>query len=60
MKVKELIDRLTKCDQELEVFAGYAIDDPLRDVTLVENLLQITLSDNKIEQNSVVLRLGSE
>ena len=58
MKVKELVDRLKKCDQELEVFAGYATDNPITDVTLVENLLQITLSDNEIEQNSVVLRLG--
>ena len=58
MKVKELIERLKKCDQELEVFAGYTTDNPITDVTVVENLLQITLSENEDEPNSVVLRLG--
>lgn len=58
MVVKDLIERLKKCDQNLEVFAGYATDNPITDVTLVENILQITLSNNEEEPNSVVLRLG--
>lgn len=59
MKVNELIERLKKCNQELDVFAGYDGDDPLTDVTSVDNLLQITLSKNE-DQNSVVLRLGTD
>lgn len=59
MIVKDLIERLKKCDQDLQVFAGYATDNPITDVTLVENILQITLSDNEDEPNSVVLRLGN-
>lgn len=58
MTVKELINKLEKCDQDLEVFAGYATDNPVTDAILVENLLQITLSDNENEPNKVVLRLG--
>lgn len=58
MKVNELIEKLKKCNQELDVFAGYEGDDPIKDANSVDNLLQISLSD-KEEQNSVVLRLGS-
>lgn len=57
MKVKELILKLQKCDQELEVFAGYSGDNPLTDVTEVTSILQITMFDKK-EENTVVLRLG--
>lgn len=59
MKVNELIERLKKCKPELNVFAGYEGDDPIKDVTSVDNLLQITLSENE-EHNSVVLRLGTD
>lgn len=57
MKVKELILKLQKCDQDLDVFAGYGSDNPLTDTTEVTSILQITMSDKK-EENTVVLRLG--
>ena len=57
MKVKELILKLQKCDQELDVFASYSSDNPLTDSTEVTSILQITMSD-KEEENTVVLRLG--
>ncbi|MEN8079395.1 hypothetical protein ABFP60_20795 [Clostridioides difficile] len=56
MKVKELILKLQKCDQELDVFASYSSDNPLTDSTEVTSILQITMSD-KEEENTVVLRL---
>lgn len=57
MKVKELILKLQKCDQELDVLACYSSDNPLTDTTEVTSILQITMSDKK-EENTVVLRLG--
>ena len=59
MKVKELILKLQKCDQDLEVLAGYSSDNPLTDATEVTSILQITMSDKK-EENTVVLRLGEQ
>ena len=57
MKVKELILKLQKCDQDLDVLAGYSSDNPLTDATEVTSILKITMSDKK-EENTVVLRLG--
>ncbi|MEN8075693.1 hypothetical protein ABFP60_01960 [Clostridioides difficile] len=57
MKVKELILKLQKCDQELDVFASYGSDNPLTDSIEVSSILQITMCDKK-EENMVVLRLG--
>ena len=47
MKVKELILKLQKCDQDLDVLAGYSSDNPLTDATEVTSILQITMSDKK-------------
>ena len=45
--------------EDLPVFAGYSSDNPLSDVTDVNDVIQITGSNDE-NNNSIVLRLGLE
>ena len=56
MKVKELIERLKQCGEELEVCVCWANDDVLADTNEIKDLLQITHSSVKTN-NGVVMRI---
>ena len=54
MKVKELLERLKKCDPEAEVLFEYEQDNPLEG-TPVLGLIEIRYHDD-IDANKVVIR----
>ena len=56
MKVKELIEKLKQCEEELEVCVCWANDDVLADTSETIDLLQITQSPVKTN-NKVVIRI---
>lgn len=56
MKVKDLIEKLKQCEEELEVCVCWANDDVLADTSEIKDLLQITQSPVKTN-NKVVIRI---
>ena len=58
MKVKELIEKLQQCDEDLNVYGGYVNDDLLNDSDYITDVMQV--SKSKIEANNgVYLRIKS-
>lgn len=58
MKVKELIEKLQQCDENLNVYGGYVNDDLLDDSNHITDVMQV--SKSKIEANNgVYLRIKS-
>ena len=58
MKVKELIEELQQCDENLNVYGGYVNDDLLDDSDCITDVIQV--SKSKIEANNgVYLRIKS-
>lgn len=55
MTVKELIEKLQECEQDLSVRAVCSNSDVINDATRILYLVQITMSDYE-DDNSVVLR----
>ena len=56
MKVKELIERLQECSEDLNVYSGYEKDNILKDSEVVIDVIQINKSSTE-ENNGVYLRV---
>ena len=58
MKVKELIEKLQQCDEDLNVYGGYVNDDLLDDSDYITDVMQVSKSKTE-SNNGVYLRIKS-